>query len=78
MGSNPDANQPDSINKDVRKDTPNTDNQSSASQQEQKSGDEHPAKQPDDQQQPTRSTGIGGQTDVPGGKEGESYRTDKQ
>ncbi|KAF2659824.1 hypothetical protein K491DRAFT_775295 [Lophiostoma macrostomum CBS 122681] len=78
MGSNPDANQPDSINKDVRKDTPNTDSQSNASKQEDKSGDNHPAKQPDDQQKPTRSTCIGGQTDVPGGRAGEKYRTDKQ
>jgi hypothetical protein len=73
MGSNPQANQPNSINADVRKDkdTPNTDSQSNASQQEHKSGGEHPAKQSDQQAQPGRSTGIGGQTEVEGGKKGE-------
>ncbi|KAJ4289601.1 hypothetical protein N0V90_010930 [Kalmusia sp. IMI 367209] len=78
MGSNPKANQPDSINKSVRRDTPNTDAQSSASQQEHKSGDDHPAKQPDYQQEPERKTGIGGGDEVKSGKEGLGERGDKQ
>ncbi|KAJ4410898.1 hypothetical protein N0V91_001827 [Didymella pomorum] len=44
--------------------------QSSASTDEHKSGADHPAKQPDQQAQPTRSTGIGGGEEVKGGKEG--------
>lgn len=47
-----------------------TDSQSSASTDEHKSGADHPAKQPDQQAQPTRSTGIGGGEEVKGGKEG--------
>lgn len=78
MGSNPQANQPDSINKNVRHDTPNTDEQSTASQQEDKSGDEHPAKQPDYQAEPDRTTGIGGSDRVKGGKEGLGERGDRQ
>lgn len=78
MGKNPVANQPDSNNANVRKDTPNTDKQSSASKDEHLSGDDHPAKQPDHQATPDRSTGIGGSTEVKGGKEGLGERTDKQ
>ncbi|KAH9882090.1 hypothetical protein J1614_001262 [Plenodomus biglobosus] len=77
MGKNPDANLPDPApnssaapNAKVRSDTQNTDRQSAASNDEHKSGDEHPAKQPDHQAEPTRSTGIGGQEEVKGGKEG--------
>lgn len=75
MGSNkPDqgANSSAKPNADVRSSTLNTDKQSSASDQEHKSGDDHPAKQPDQQAQPTRSTGIGGTEEVKGGKEGQS------
>lgn len=64
MGTDPKANQPDSINQKVRNDTPNTDSQSTASQDEHKSGSDHPAKQPDPQVKPDRSTGIGRQSDV--------------
>ena len=78
MGSNPQANQPDSINANVRSDTPNTDQQSSASADEHKSGDDHPAKQPDHQAEPSRKTGIGGSEEVKGGKEGLGERGDKQ
>lgn len=78
MGSSPQANQPDSINKSVRRDTPNTDPQSTASTEEHKTGDDHPAKQPDHQQEPDRKTGIGGETEVEGGKEGLHHRGDKQ
>ena len=78
MGSNPQANQPDSINASVRRDTPNTDPQSSASQQENKSGDDHPAKQPDHQAEPDRKTGIGGASEIEGGKDGMHHRDDKQ
>jgi hypothetical protein len=47
-----------------------TDSQSSASTDEHKTGADHPAKQPDQQAPPTRSTGIGGAEEVKGGKEG--------
>ncbi|KAI8942647.1 hypothetical protein NX059_000700 [Plenodomus lindquistii] len=77
MGKNPDANLPDpsanssaAPNAKVRTDTQNTDQQSSASKDEHKTGDDHPAKQPDHQAQPSKSTGIGGQEEVKGGKEG--------
>jgi hypothetical protein len=78
MGKNPEANMPDSNAKKVRSDTPNTDPQSTASPDEHKSGDDHPAKQPDYQATPTKSTGVGGQTEVAGGKEGLKERGDKQ
>lgn len=55
-----------------------TDKQSNASQDEHKSGDDHPAKQPDPQEDSERSTGFhevkGG---VKGGKEGLGERSDK-
>lgn len=85
MGDNPDANLPDpspnssaAPNAKVRSDTQNTDQQSSASTEEHKTGDDHPAKQPDHQEEPTRSTGIGGDTKVQGGKAGLGERGDKQ
>jgi hypothetical protein len=84
MGDNPDANLPDpsknssaAPNAKVRTDTQNTDQQSSASTEEHKTGDDHPAKQPDYQAQPTRTTGIGGKEEVQGGKDGLHERTDK-
>lgn len=73
MGSNkPDASANSSAkpNADKRSSTLNTDEQSSASTDEHKSGDDHPAKQPDQQAEPTRSTGIGGNEQVKGGKGG--------
>lgn len=73
---NPDSNNPPSRSPSAN--TPNTDPQSSASKEEHKSGDDHPAKQPDNQQEPERKTGFGGETDVKGGKEGLGERTDKQ
>ncbi|RYN16220.1 hypothetical protein AA0113_g12623 [Alternaria arborescens] len=82
---NPASNLPDpsenssaAPNAKMRSDTQNTDHQSSASKDENKSGDDHPAKQPDHQAQPTRTTGIGGATKVQGGKEGLGERGDKQ
>jgi hypothetical protein len=85
MGDNPKSNFPDpsenssaAPNARVRTDTQNTDHQSSASPDENKSGDDHPAKQPDHQAEPSRSTGIGGDTKVKGGKEGLGERGDKQ
>lgn len=77
MGSNPKSNQPDSPNASVRKDTPNTDKQSNASADEHKTGDDHPAKQPDTQAEPDRKTGIGGETKVEGGKAGLGERSDR-
>ncbi|EOA87004.1 uncharacterized protein SETTUDRAFT_87922 [Exserohilum turcica Et28A] len=62
-------------NAKMRSDTQNTDAQSSASKDEMKQGDEHPAKQPDFQAQPDRTTGIGGKEEVKGGKEGLGERT---
>ncbi|KAF2855783.1 hypothetical protein T440DRAFT_551125 [Plenodomus tracheiphilus IPT5] len=59
-----------SPNAQVRSTTQYTDKQSSASEDEHKTGDDHPAKQPDYQAEPTRSTGIGGQEEVKGGKGG--------
>jgi hypothetical protein len=85
MGDNPDANLPDpsknssaAPNAQKRTDTQNTDQQSSASTEEHKTGDDHPAKQPDYQAQPTRTTGIGGSEEVQGGKKGLGERGDKQ
>ncbi|KAH7045117.1 hypothetical protein B0J12DRAFT_549604, partial [Macrophomina phaseolina] len=78
MGSNPKANQPDGISAQARKDSPNTDPQSNASQEEHKTGDDHPARQPDYQAKPTRSTGFESQDEVKGGKEGLGDRVDKQ
>ncbi len=76
MGSNkPDASVNSSAkpNADARSgsNTLNTDQQSSASSQEHMSGDDHPAKQPDYQETPSRTTGIGGAEEVKGGKEGQ-------
>ena len=74
MGSNkPDASANSSAkpNADARSSPLNTDQQSSASSEEHKSGSDHPAKQPDQQAQPTRTTGIGGGEEVKGGKEGQ-------
>ncbi|KAF2083670.1 hypothetical protein K490DRAFT_51067 [Saccharata proteae CBS 121410] len=68
---NPKANQPPS--RLPGQDTPNTDAQSDISAKsgiEDKAGDDHPAKQPDPQAEPTRKTGFGGKTAVKGGKEG--------
>ncbi|OAL04072.1 hypothetical protein IQ06DRAFT_324524 [Phaeosphaeriaceae sp. SRC1lsM3a] len=82
---NPKSNLPDpsenssaAPNAKMRSDTQNTDQQSSASQQEHKTGDDHPAKQPDYQAKPSRTTGIGGSEEVKGGKEGLHERGDKQ
>lgn len=58
-------------------DNPNADSVSNASRDEHKTGDDHPARQPDPQAQPTRSTGFGGQTEVKGGKEGLGGRSDR-
>lgn len=82
---NPKSNLPDpsenssaAPNAKMRSDTQNTDHQSSASPDENKTGDDHPAKQPDHQAQPSRTTGIGGGEKVQGGKEGLHERGDKQ
>jgi len=53
------------------------DPQSSASLHEDKGGDDHPAKQPDPQQNSDRSTGFGREEGVKGGKEGLGERTDR-
>ncbi len=77
MGSNKPDQSPNSSakpNADARSSTLDTDAQSSASTQEHNSGDDHPAKQPDQQAQPTRSTGIGGSEEVKGGKEGQDHQ----
>ena len=75
-GPPPMSNQPASKAREARgNETPSRDPQNNASNQEHKSGDERPAKQPDPQEQPSRSTGFGAQSEVAGGKkakEGES------
>lgn len=56
------------------------DSQSNASLKDgdqEKSGDDHPAKQPDPQQASDRSTGFGNVKEVKGGKEGLDQRTDR-
>lgn len=85
MGDKPDSNLPDpdknssaAPNAEVRSSPQHTDQKSSASKDEHKTGDDHPAKQPDPQAQPTRTTGIGGSEEVKGGKDGLHERGDKQ
>lgn len=85
MGDNPDSNLPDpsknssaAPNAKVRSSPQHTDEQSSASKDEHKTGDDHPAKQPDPQAAPSRTTGIGGSDEVQGGKAGLHERGDKQ
>ncbi len=56
------------------------DPQSSASEKlglEDKTGDDHPAKQPDNQVEPEQKTGFEGTDSVKGGKGGLHNRTDK-
>jgi len=57
---------------------PADDAQSSASQEEHKSGDDHPAKQPDHQAPSDRSTSVDRTGGVKGGKEGLGDRIDNQ
>jgi hypothetical protein len=78
VGDNPAATQPHSEARKPRSETLHTDKQSNASRNEDKSGDNHPAKQPDYQAKPSRSTGIGGQSEVEEGKQGLGERTNKQ
>ncbi|KAF2129261.1 hypothetical protein P153DRAFT_366679 [Dothidotthia symphoricarpi CBS 119687] len=85
MGDNPKSNFPDpspnssaAPNRKVRTEPQHNDQQSSASTEEHKTGDDHPAKQPDYQAEPSRKTGIGGGEEVKGGKEGLGERGDKQ
>lgn len=64
-----------------RTQSPAHDSKSSASTQgsvANKSGDDHPAKQPDPQQASDRSTGFHEVKEVKGGKEGLGARDDKQ
>lgn len=64
-----------------RTQSPAHDSKSSASTQRpaaNKSGDDHPAKQPDPQQASDRSTGFQEVKEVKGGKEGLGARDDKQ
>lgn len=72
------GNQPPSAKSAGRTTHVSEDPQSSASTSENKSGDDHPAKQPDPQADSERSTGFhevkGG---VKGGKEGLGQRSDK-
>jgi hypothetical protein len=57
---------------------PGEDSQSNASTQEGKTGDDHPAKQPDPQAEVDRSTGFGNvKGAVEGGKEGLHHRSDR-
>jgi len=54
------------------------DKQSSASQDEHLAGDDHPAKQPDGQEEGSRSTTVDSTGGVKGGKEGLDQRIDHQ
>ena len=77
----PPSNHPPSAKQAGRDSHVSADTQSSASSKdpdEQKSGDDHPAKQPDPQQPSDRSTGFGNVKEVKGGKEGLGARSDKQ
>ncbi|CAD0114680.1 unnamed protein product [Aureobasidium uvarum] len=61
--------------------SPAHDDKSSASTKgsgQNKSGDDHPAKQPDPQKPSSRSTGFQEVDEVKGGKEGLGARTDKK
>lgn len=71
------GNQPPSAKSAGRDTHVSTDQQSSASSDEHKSGDDHPAKQPDPQAESDRSTGFGNVKEVKGGKEGLGARSDK-
>ncbi|KAI4779590.1 hypothetical protein E4T52_05525 [Aureobasidium sp. EXF-3400] len=76
----PPPNIPPGAQQHGRTSSPNSDRQSSASTHtsaESKSGDDHPAKQPDPQQASDRSTGFHDVKEVKGGKEGLGARSDK-
>lgn len=77
IGKNLPANQFDSNATDARTDTQDTDPQSTASRDEGKPGDAHPAKQPDPQPQPESTTGIGGEEGEKGGEKGMGERSDR-
>jgi hypothetical protein len=74
----PPSNMPPNAQKAGKTQIPGEDSQSSASTQEHKSGDDHPAKQPDPQAEVSRSTGFGNvKGPVEGGKEGLKHRSDR-
>jgi hypothetical protein len=76
----PPPNIPPGAQQKGRTSSPNKDKQSSASTHgsaESKSGDDHPAKQPDPQAPADRSTGFHEVHEVKGGKEGLGARSDK-
>lgn len=73
----PPGNQPPSAKSAGRQSHVSSDSQSSASNEEHKTGDDHPAKQPDSQAPSDRSTGFKeGTSEVKGGKEGLGQRTE--
>ena len=74
----PPSNMPPNAEKAGKSHTPGQDSQSNASMQEGKTGDDHPAKQPDHQAEVSRSTGFGNvKGAVEGGKEGLHHRSDR-
>ena len=74
----PPSNMPPNAQKAGKTQIPGEDPQSNASMQEGKTGDDHPAKQPDPQAEVSRSTGFGNvKGEVEGGKEGMHHRSDK-
>jgi hypothetical protein len=74
----PPPNMPPNAQKAGKTQSPGEDAQSNASTQEGKTGDDHPAKQPDPQAEVTRSTGFGNvKGPVEGGKEGLKHRSDR-
>ena len=74
----PPSNMPPNAQKTGKTRIPGADSQSSASVQEGKAGDDHPAKQPDPQAEVDRATGFGNvEGGVEGGKEGMHHRSDR-
>lgn len=74
----PPANMPPNSVKAGKKASPAEDSQSSVSTAPETSSDDHPAKQPDPQQEVQRSTGFGNvEGGVKGGKEGLGERSDR-
>jgi hypothetical protein len=74
----PPSNMPPNAQKAGKTQIPGEDSQSNASTQEGKTGDDHPAKQPDPQAEVDRSTGFGNvKGAVEGGKEGLHHRSDR-
>ena len=74
----PPSNMPPNAKKAGKTQIPGEDSQSNASAGESRTGDDHPAKQPDPQAEVSRTTGFGNvKGEVEGGKEGMHHRSDR-